>query len=124
MKVGIVGTRRLSVAQGLDIEAFIDTLPKGTVIVTGGANGADTVAETYGKSKGFEVKVILPDADALAKAYTYWQVVQVYYDRNKKIVEAVDELHAWPHPNRKGGTENTIKWAGRLRKPVTRHEAT
>ena len=41
-----------------------------------------------------------------------------YYERNKKIAERSDVIIAFVAPDRRGGTENTIKWTKSLGEKV------
>ena len=47
-----------------------------------------------------------------------WEYTEAYYARNKKIAEECDVLVAFVDSSRKGGTENTIKYASDFGKKV------
>jgi predicted Rossmann fold nucleotide-binding protein DprA/Smf involved in DNA uptake len=47
-----------------------------------------------------------------------WEVIRRFYARNKRIAEEADVIYAFVAPDRRGGTENTIKWAKQLNKKV------
>lgn len=49
-----------------------------------------------------------------------YEIIKAYYDRNQKIAEYSDVIHAFVVDN-KGGTWNTIKWAKKLKKPIIIH---
>jgi predicted Rossmann-fold nucleotide-binding protein len=113
MKYGIVGSRQRKDVSA--VECFIQSLPKNSIIVTGGARGVDTFAENAAKRNGFECLVFKPE---LTGAKNYYDACERYYDRNKKIVDNSDIIVAFVSKDRKGGTENTIKQAQVAKKPV------
>jgi predicted Rossmann fold nucleotide-binding protein DprA/Smf involved in DNA uptake len=65
MKVAVIGSRGFN-----DYELVKKTLSnmKITLLVSGGAKGADTLGEQYAKEKGIETKIFLPDWDTHGKA--------------------------------------------------------
>jgi len=54
---------------------------------------------------------ILPDM-------AWYDKTKEYYARNELIAKNSDVVVAFVSPDRKGGTENTIKWANQHRTPV------
>jgi hypothetical protein len=54
-RVLIYGSRTWTDAAA--ICAYVDTLPAGTVVIHGGAMGADSIADAAAKARGFEVEV-------------------------------------------------------------------
>ncbi len=93
----------------------MDSLPQNSVIVSGGCRGVDTWAEIRANQRGLKTIVIKPN---LSNAKENYQIAQRFYARNKKIVELSNIIYAFVAPNRQGGTENTIKWANKMGKPV------
>jgi predicted Rossmann fold nucleotide-binding protein DprA/Smf involved in DNA uptake len=78
-------------------------------IISGGATGADTLAERYAKEKGIPLRVFLPDWNKYGKA--------AGPIRNKLIVEASDHVVAfWDGISR--GTKSSIDIANQLGKPI------
>lgn len=114
MRVGIVGSRKRNTLKDrriiLDI---VSRFPKETVIVSGGARGPDSFAEEAARicSLGtliFRVPPAKDKNDFREKAYA----------RNTEIAENSDILYALVIPERKGGTEDTIKKALLFKKKV------
>jgi hypothetical protein len=111
--IGIVGSRRRN--KILDYETLLAKvvvlLEPGDRIVSGGCpKGADNFAEMIAKEKGLTITIHYPDWNKHGKA--------AGFVRNSRIAEDCDVLIALPHPDRKGGTEDTIKKAGKLGKKV------
>ena len=52
----------------------------------------------------------LPNHNLRPKNYTYYDTVKMFYARNDLIVKDSDILIAQVAEDRKGGTENTIKY--------------
>ena len=59
-------------------------------------------------ARGLEVLELLPD---LAGVKSRGHAASRFFARNKRIVDAADVCVAFPAPDRKGGTENTIAHA-------------
>ena len=70
---------------------FIDTLPIGSVVVSGGAQGVDSVAAAAARKRGLDVKEHLPDYAAHGRKMA--PIV-----RNILIVDDSDEVTAFPAP--------------------------
>jgi predicted Rossmann fold nucleotide-binding protein DprA/Smf involved in DNA uptake len=113
MRVGIVGSRRRLDKE--NIIAYVETLGDHDIVVSGGCWGVDTWAEECAKERGLETRIFKPD---LRNTKDRADVVNRYYERNKKIVENSDIIIAFVSEDRTGGTENTIKWANELGVPV------
>lgn len=80
------------------------------IVVSGGARGADRVAEQWAKSWRMPVLVMKAHWDLYGK--------QAGFIRNRKIIEAVDEVVAiWDGHSR--GTAHSLQIAKSLNKPIT-----
>ncbi len=79
------------------------------LVISGGAKGADQMAETWARRKGVETLIFHPDH----KKYRH-----PYHHRNRLIVEACEELIAF-WDGKSTGTKYTIGYARRMGKKVT-----
>lgn len=107
-RIAIVGSR-----EGVSREAvdeFVSKLPTlGTVIVSGGAAGADTYAAEAAEARGIRVVIIRPNWKKYGRS--------AGFRRNKEIVLAADDVVAfWDGISK--GTANTLKHAIELRRPL------
>lgn len=117
MKIAIVGSRRYQNQKA--VEMLVDALSIKHTIVSGGCRGVDTWAEERAKSRGMQTEIYLPEiTDKMARH----EVVAEYYRRNKQVVDACDCVFAFVSPDRKGGTENTIRQAMKAKKEVFIYE--
>ena len=111
MKLGITGTRKFT-----DYKIFrhrVDRL-KPTELISGGAKGADALAERYASDYDIPITVILPKfkIDPETTYHPRW-----YLERNKDIVNQSDVVLAfWDQHSR--GTNHTIKYARSCGTPV------
>lgn len=107
MRLAIVGSRKI---KNIDLCEFLrDMNEQPDVIISGGANGVDTLAAEYAVRNDIELIVIRPDYDKYGRAATHI--------RNRQIVEQSDAVLAiWDGESR--GTLSTINSAKRLRKEV------
>ncbi len=104
MRIGIVGSRRRNSLEDYHkVLAKLEELYKeGDIIVSGGCyKGADNFAERIAKEK--EIPIII--------YYARWKRhgKAAGFIRNTDIAEQSDILIACVSPDRKGGTEDTIK---------------
>ncbi len=106
--VAIVGSRSRTDRQTVD--RLVAGFPADTVLVSGGAPGPDTWAEEAAKQYGLKIHVFRPD---LAGVRSQGQATRRYHRRNQLIVDMADEMVALVAPNRRGGTENAVRRAGR-----------
>ncbi len=106
MKVAIVGSRSLDV----NIDRHI---PKETsLIISGGANGIDKLAEKYAKENNIPTLIIEPEYSKYRK--------NAPLVRNKKIVESADLIIAfWDGIS--NGTKDVINQANLLGKQIIVH---
>ena len=114
MNVGIVGSRRWKDRSA--IESLVNTLPPYATVVSGGARGVDSWAVEGARARGLLVKEFLPDLPSNGGHPS--EYTQAYYARNRQIAEYADVIYAFVAPDRKGGTENTIKHANEIGTPV------
>ena len=112
-KVGIVGSRKRTDQE--TVRAIVAGLPSDAVVVSGGACGVDAWAAAAARARGLQVVEHLPD---MAGAVTRWERTERFYARNAQIAEGCDRLVALVADDRKGGTEDTIRRARRLGRPV------
>ena len=110
MKLGIVGSRqRHSFEDGEIIKNKILEL-KPSMIISGGCYlGADKFAEDFARELGIPITIFYPKL-VKDKAYTQREITEAMYARNKQIALESDYLIALVAPDRRGGTESTIKY--------------
>lgn len=112
MRIGIVGSRRRNtLADRLIVQDIIVTAAmrfgSDTVIVSGGCGqGADRFAKEYTECWGIRYVEYPIPTDPPAK--NKWEFTRRAYARNRQIVENSDVIFALVHPDRTGGTENTV----------------
>lgn len=110
MKLGIVGSRRRAKVEDLQILRKRVRELKPTRIISGGCpTGADAFAERIARELGIPILIYHPKLDSL-KTYTRQQVIKAMYARNKLIAIDSEYLIAFVAEDRRGGTENTIKY--------------
>ena len=99
MKLAIVGSRSF-----FDYQLLVETLQDLEIseIVSGGARGADSLAEKYAREKGIPVKVFKPDWNGLGKA--------AGFIRNKSIIDYADKVIAF-WDGQSHGTKHSIDLA-------------
>lgn len=107
LRVGIVGSRRR-----LDKElivALVDALSVMDVkIISGGCKGVDTWAVDRAKQNELPNREYSPDFSGFSEL-SYKEKCQRYFDRNRLIAKNSDIVFAFVAPDRKGGSENTIR---------------
>ena len=100
MKVGIVGSRSLTV------ENMEDYLPKECIeIISGGAKGVDSCAAEYARTHNIRLTEILPEYKKYGKAAP---IV-----RNKEIVEKSDLIIAF-WDGKSAGTKSVIEYCKKI----------
>ncbi|MDO1451079.1 DUF2493 domain-containing protein [Rhodocytophaga aerolata] len=107
MKTAVIGSR--SFTNYTIVEDTLDgyDLP---LIISGGAIGADSLAERYAEEKGIPTLIFKPDYEKYGKSAPIL--------RNKEIIDAAERVIAfWDGKSR--GTAYTIKYA--LQKGLTVH---
>jgi predicted Rossmann fold nucleotide-binding protein DprA/Smf involved in DNA uptake len=73
------------------VKEFVDSLPDGSIVISGGANGVDSVAAQTARDRGLQVIEHLPDYKNQAG-----NIAPLV--RNKLIVDDCDVLVAFPTP--------------------------
>lgn len=117
-RIAVVGSREFKNYEQLQRE--VDSrYEEGDRLVSGGAIGADSMAQRYAKERGLSIFIIYPR----------WRVNGIYnpgagFIRNKEIVENSDIVLAFYQKGRfgQGGTANTAKWARDLGVPLEEFE--
>jgi hypothetical protein len=108
MRVAIVGSREFD-----DYELLKETVNnlklKITTVVSGGARGADRLAERYAKEYGIELLIFKADWDKLGKG--------AGFARNQTIIDNVDHLVAF-WDGHSTGTMDIMKKAYKKNIPV------
>lgn len=107
VRLGIVGSRYYKHYRSFKqvIDRFQNT-HKVNLVISGGANGADHLAEMWADENRIETKIYYPDFSKGNRGYAI---------RNQQIVDLCTHLIAFP--SRKGkGTQMTIQMARKLGK--------
>lgn len=81
-----------------------------TEIISGGAKGADSLAERYANENNIFMTVFIPEWSLYGKS--------AGYRRNELIVENSDEVYAF-WDGESPGTKHSIELAKKLNKPIT-----
>ena len=105
MRIGIVGSRDYPDLN--QVREYVKTLPRGTVVVSGGAKGVDTVAEEEAGRRG--VKVVVHRA----QWQKYGKAAGVI--RNRLLVNDCDKIVAFWNDD-SPGTKSTIGFASKVGK--------
>ena len=106
MRIAIVGSRDYPCPD--DIRDFVNCLPTGTEIVSGGARGVDRWAEEAARDIGLPIKIFPAD----------WSKGKgAGFARNQTIVDYADEVYAF-WDGQSSGTRDTIRRARGAEKPV------
>ena len=118
MKLGIVGSRNCNL-RAEDLEFIIGKLFKDkkigrvTEIISGGAEGADVLADSVARKRGIKMTIHYPKlSDYKTKGSL------IFFERNERIAEGCDVLLALYNPSKRSGTANTVKYAKELKKPI------
>jgi len=106
-KIGVIGSRTFKDYELLKKE--LDKFPP-FILLSGGAMGADRLAEKYATERGFEKIIHLPDKKKYGRG--------AYHRRNELIVADADEMVAFMTPESKG-TSHSLELARKKGIPVT-----
>ena len=120
MKIGIVGSRRR--ISFFDRRLILDLVRdmksmhgEGLTIISGGCHkGADNFAEQAAEIYGVPMVIHRPEGNPKNN----WEFRFAAYARNKKIAQDSDVLYALVSSERRGGTENTIRYMKNMGKDV------
>jgi len=111
MRIAIVGSR--DYPDELQVRRYVQGLPQGTTVVSGGADGVDTWAVDEARRCGLTFVVICPEERGHPR--------QAPRERNKAIVGMCDELVAFWGPIESPGTSHVVALAagaGKLREVI------
>jgi len=110
MRVAIVGSRNIENDEEYWYKKICGSIPKNcTEIVSGGADGIDTLAGRYAKEHGLLIKVFYPEYGRYGKSAAFI--------RNTRIVDYAHFIIAfWDGKSR--GTADTIIKCWQFNKPV------
>lgn len=106
MRLAIVGSRTFTNYKLL--ESIVDKKNPG-MIISGGADGADSLANKYAKERGLPILIFYPNWNKFGK--------RAGYLRNEKIVSAAESVIAfWDGKSR--GTKSSIDITKSQNKPI------
>jgi len=106
MKVAVVGSRSFKNYKLL--KSKLDTYRGITLIISGGAIGADSLAERYAEEKNIKIKVYKADWDLYGSSAGFL--------RNIKVIDNCEKLIAF-WDGRSNGTNHSITLAKAKNKP-------
>ena len=105
MKLLIVGSRSIA---DFDLSPYVSA--EVDAIISGGADGMDTVAERYADARRLSKYILRPRYDLYGRAAPI--------KRNEQMVDMADAvLVVWD--GRSKGTQYTVKYAEKVKKPLT-----
>ncbi len=108
MRIAVIGSRNFTNWELLEQKLNDFKFPI-TQIISGGARGADKLAEKYAKIKNIPIKVYIPDWEKYGKG--------AGFIRNTQIVESADTVIAfWDTKSR--GTKRSIELARKMGKSL------
>lgn len=107
IKLAVIGSRDFADKRKMD--EVLSAWPDVSLIISGGAIGADRMAERWAKAHCIQTQIFYPDH----KRYRH-----PYHHRNRLIAEACDHLIAFWNGH-STGTKYTIDYARAIGKPVT-----
>ena len=113
MRIAIVGSRKR--LDRSSVEKAVAGLPPEAVVVSGGCRGVDAWAASAARFCGLAVVEHRPD---LSGVRNRGEAARRYHDRNQIIADDCDRMIAFPSEDRTGGTEDAIRRAEALGKPV------
>jgi predicted Rossmann fold nucleotide-binding protein DprA/Smf involved in DNA uptake len=112
MKLAVIGSRKRN---EVALVASVIREKQPTEVISGGADGIDTNAETVCRELSLPCVVIRPQYERGATRASAMRAIRL---RNEAIIESADVVAAFPSPERKGGTEMGIRHARKIGKPV------
>lgn len=101
-RIAVIGSREFTDYAVMEavLNSFLETCKWPVVLVSGGARGADNLAERYAAENKIPIHIIRADWNAYGKAAGFL--------RNTKIVEACDDCVAF-WDGKSSGTADTIR---------------
>ena len=112
-RIGIIGSRRRDGIEDYKAvrKAFIQHYDFEDIIVSGGCpKGGDRFAEILAEHFTIPIIIHYPEKDKIDPTkHPRWEYARVCYERNTLIANDSDILIACVAPDRRGGTEDTIK---------------
>lgn len=113
MIIGIIGSRRRNLPEDFQKirKAFFRKYLEGDRIVSGGCKeGGDQFADEIARQYGIPIITHYPNRSALDKTLPVRVAyARINYARNASVARDADALIACVAPDRKGGTEDTIR---------------
>lgn len=110
MKIAVVGSRSFQ-----DYALLCAHVPEeATEIISGGAKGADTLAERYADEHGLPKQIFLPRFKTDPSVGYH---PSHYHIRNRQIVDAADAVLAFMPPGGSRGTQSALGHAEKTGKP-------
>lgn len=107
MKIAVIGSRSFKDKELL--KAVLDAEIQMIELITGGAVGADTMAENWAKNRQIPTTILKPNYEKFGK--------YAPLERNNRIIEIAEKVIAFWDGQSKG-TQYVIKECQRLRKPL------
>lgn len=115
MRLAIVGSREINNPEILMTELKkVPHLEQVTEIVSGGANGIDSLAKQYAEENGLKLTEFLPDYKSFGRCAPL--------ARNTQIVEYADVVLAIPVKGSSRGTRDSMRKAEKFGKRLIVHE--
>ena len=113
MIYAIVGARKRKDREA--VTQFVDSLAQDDVVISGDAKGVDSWAIEAARRRGLETRIYQADTTGCKHR---WEYANAYYARNARLAMECNILVAFVAPERKGGTENTIRHAQKLKRRI------
>lgn len=113
-RVAIVGARDYPHPER--VRDYVCSLPKGTLVISGGADGVDTWAAEAAREHGLEVSVY-PPRSFVGGADRCLKGRERYLYRNTLLAIECDRMVAFVGGS-KGGTWDAVRQAKRFKRPV------
>lgn len=113
MKLAVIGSRNFTL-EARGFKALDQLYDKITMIISGGARGADSLGQKWAQSRGFPCLIHYP-------RWTTREGLQdktAGFRRNKDIINDCDAVLAF-WDGKSNGTKDSIKYADALEKPIT-----
>ena len=124
-RIAIVGSRDWPYHEALRVEAeiraFVESLPRDTVIVSGGARGVDTWAEQSARNAGLAVVLHLASKYVVRDAPRHLYIAALFR-RNDDIAADCTRLEAWSYGDSRG-TAHVVTRTLALGKAVNVHRS-